>query len=279
MINMIKADLYRIFKNVGIYIALAIMILTIGLSIYLVTPGTVGQMSVGDISTVQSAELPLTYEELESLSISEFREKMLSVEGYALDRDMLTTNMNMYYVFIFVAALAVTIDFSSGSVKNTLTSAISKRKYFLSKTVIIFGICIIFFFLNTYISYFANLIFNGKNLSSSLWTVTSITLVQLPAALALISILSGIAFMARKTAVYNMVTIPFVMVFQLLMGAAVKVLGLNQKYVYYELQIMFGKLANNPSDSYMIKSYIVCAVIIALFNIAGYVVFRKAEIK
>lgn len=42
---------------------------------------------------------------------------------------------------------------------------------------------------------------------------------------------------------------------------------------------MFGKLANNPSDSYMIKSYIVCAVIIALFNIAGYVVFRKAEIK
>lgn len=51
MLNMIKADIYRINKNIAFYIAIAFTLLMIGVSVYMVQPGSVGQASVGDVST------------------------------------------------------------------------------------------------------------------------------------------------------------------------------------------------------------------------------------
>lgn len=285
MINMIRADLYRIFRGKGIYVAILIMLLMIGTSIYTVSPGSVGQMQVGDVSTVDySIENEvfedMDYEEVADMSTKEYRKVMLKrVKNYKLDQAILTANMNLYYIFIFIIAVAIAVDFSGGCIKNTLSSAISRKRYFLSKAVLIFGLSTLFFFLNTYISYFSNLIFNGKNLSSSLWAVTKLTLLQLPPAFALMSILFGIAFLTKKTAVYNMITIPFIMVFQLLLAFVIGTLGLDKKYFNYELQIMFGKLADNPSNHYMMNSYLLCTVIIVAFILLGWLSFRKVEIK
>lgn len=281
MINIIKADMYRMVRNVGLYIAAAILLFMIGMSIYSISPGSVGMANIGDISTVHTLEEGDRAEvvDLRDISLKDYRKIMINSEGYALDKDILTANMNLYYIFIFIAAIIITLEFSGGCIKNTLSSAISRNKYFVSKAIVVFGLCIVTFFLNTYLVYFSNLIFNGKNLSSDLWTVTKATLVQLPPAFALISILFGIAFMTKKTAAYNMVTIPFIVVFQLLFNLATKLFDIPVKYYYYELQLMFGKLLDNPSKSYMMQSYGVCAVIAAVFITAGWLCFRKAEIK
>lgn len=281
MINIIKADMYRMVRNVGLYIAAAILLFMIGMSIYSISPGSVGMANIGDISTVHTLEEGDRAEvvDLRDISLKDYRKIMINSEGYALDKDILTANMNLYYIFIFITAIIITLEFSGGCIKNTLSSAISRNKYFVSKAIVVFGLCIFTFFLNTYLVYFSNLIFNGKNLSSDLWTVTKATLVQLPPALALISILFGIAFMTKKTAAYNMVTIPFIVVFQLLFNLATKLFDIPVKYYYYELQLMFGKLLDNPSKSYMMQSYGVCAVIAVLFITAGWLCFRKAEIK
>lgn len=282
MINMIKADSYRIFRSVGIYIAVAFMLLMIAVSVYSVGPGSIGMATVGDVSTgdaYSTAADDFSAGVLQEMSMSEYREIMLKSEGYELDRAILGQNMNLYYVFIFVAALAITVDFSAGSIKNTLSSAISRKRYFISKAVFVTACCLLLFFLNTYLTYFFNLFFNGKNLASSLWTVTKISLVQLPPVLALISILTGLAFTLKRNAVYNMITIPLVLVFQLLFNLAVKFFGIKQKYIYYELQIMLGRLADKPSESYLWQSYGICAVIIIVFTLTGYLSFRKAEIK
>ncbi|MBO5448821.1 MAG: hypothetical protein J5994_05790 [Ruminococcus sp.] len=282
MINIIKADLYRIFKGVPIYIALGITVLMISVSIYMVEPGHIGQVNIGDVSTVSSQDEVmdgLTIEVVNNMSVSEIRELMLKKEDYKLDKDILSANMNLYYMFIFVAALAVTVDFSAGSIKNTLSSAIDRKKYFLSKTALVFGVCLLMFFLNTYISYFANLVFNGKNLSSGIGEVTKTSLMQLPPMLALISILNGVAFMTKKTSVYNLIAIPLVMVFQLVLSLAFTLFSINAKYADYELQVMIGKLVNDPSDGYILRSYIVCAVLILVFNTAGWLSFRRSEIR
>lgn len=284
MINMIRADLYRIFRGKGIYIAVSIMLAMIAMSIYNVSPGSVGQMQIGDVDTAQYSvnEVALgdvTYQELQDMSMKDYRKMMLKVKDYQLDKDILAANINMYYTFIFIIALAVTVDFSGGCIKNTLSSAISRKKYFLSKAVLIFGLSTLLFFLNTYIVYFSNIIFNNKNLSSSLWEVTKITLIQLPPAFALMSILLGISFLAKKTATYNVVTIPFILVFQMLLAFAIGTLNLNKKYINYELQIMFGKLARDPSNHYILNSYLVCAVIMIGFTLLGWLSFRKTEIK
>lgn len=284
MINMIKADCYRISKSIAMYIGIMIMLLMIGTSIYTVQPGSIGMVSVGDVSTMQTSGIEtafgnITLEEMQTMGISDFRAIMLKIEGYELDRDILAQNMNLYYVFIFVAALAIAADFSNSRIKNTLSSAISRNKYFASKLIFVTAVCLIIFFMNTYITYFANIIFNGSKLSAGIGNVTKASLMQLPAVLALISILNGLAFMLKKPSLFNTVVIPFVMVFQLLLSLAVKLFNINEKYIDYELQIMLGKLAYDPSVSYTVHSYIVCAVIITVFTLLGYLSFRKAEIK
>ncbi len=282
MINIIKADFYRVFKSIAIYIGIVVMLFIIGTSIYAVQPGNIGTINVNSVSTNEtysSAMTDMTVTELTSLSLTDFRKIMLKAEGYELDRDILAQNINLYYVFIFVAALTIAVEFSGGKVKNTLSSAISRNKYFASKTLFVTLLCLLFFFANTYITYFANIIFNNKNLASSLGTVTKITLMQLPAILALISVLNGLAFITKKTSYFNTISIMLIMIFQLLLNFAIKLFNIDEKFANYELQIMLSKLANNPSHSYIVHSYIICAIIIIVCNLLGYLSFKKSEIK
>ena len=278
MMNMIRADFYRISKNMVMFIALAFVIFMAAVSIYFVEPGSVG-VHYESGAVIENELNEMSQEELGDLSTGEYREIMLKTENYALDKDILASNINLYYVFIFAAAIAITVDFSGSCVKNTLSSAISRRKYYFSKLITVSLCCLAFLFLNTYIVYFGNIIFNGDNLASDIETVTKITLLQIPPILALISVLTGFAFMFRKTAVFNAVTIPFLMIVQLLLNLISAFIKIPESTYDYELQRMISILAGEPSGGYIIKSYAVCAVIIALFNIIGWMSFKKAEIK
>ena len=267
MINIIKSDSYRIFRGTAIYIAIGIMLLTISISIYNIQPGFIGNASVGDInienfktSNYDEVMSEYTSDDFKAMSLADYRQVMFKVKGYKLDRDILGTNINLYYVFIFAAALAVTVDFSSCSITNNL-------------------MCLIFLFANTYIMYFANIIFNTKQFSSDISEITKITVMQIPPVLALAAVLTGIAFITRKTAVYNTVTIPLIMVIQLVLNLVASALSLKEKYLQYELQLMLAKLANNPTQSYMINAYLLCGGIIVLFYTSGWLSFSKAEIK
>ena len=278
MINMIKADFYRIIRGVGIYIALAVILAMIALDIYSAEAGSVGVHVVSQVE-IENELSGMTYEEINDLSMRDYREIRLESENYQLDRDILATNSNLYYVFIFAAAIAVTVDFSGSSIKNTLSSAINRGSYFLSKLVVIALCCLLLCVLNTYIMYFANIIFNGRNLASDIGTVTKITLIQLPPVLAFASILTGFAFALKRTAVYNAVTIPFLMLVQILESLLSVIFKIPNKVFDFELQTMMAKLAYEPSAEYILKSYIVCAVIIIAFNLMGWLAFKKAEIR
>lgn len=284
MINMIKADFYRVFKGNAIYIAIFLMLAMIAMSIYNVSGGSVGQASVGGISTteydlnVDNLE-GYDYEEIQKMSMSEYRKVMLMAKNYKLDKSILASNMNLYYIFIFVAALAITADFSTGSIKNTLSSAISRRKYYVSKIIFVNLVCIILFFCNTYLAYFANIMFNSKNLASGIGEVTKITMMQIPEVLALVSLLVGIAFLTKRTAIYNMISLPFIIVFQLILGLIVHIFHIKETYIYYELQLMFGKLAGKPSGRYVLYAYLLCAVILLFCYLCGWLSFRKTEVK
>lgn len=278
MINMIKADTYRIVRSTGIYIALALMLLMIAMSIYVVEPGRI-MVNVNTNTVVENDLSNMSYDEVQDLSLSDYRKLMLKTKGYQLDRDILAYNMNLYYIFIFVAVLVVTMDFSGSCAKNTLSSAISRKKYFLSKLASVTLCCMVLFFLNTYIVYFANIIFNNKNLASDIGTVTKISLLQLPPILALVSFLTGLAFVLKRTAIFNTITIPFFLIGQTLLSFAFAAFKIPDKYFNYEVQKMLVNLADDPSKEYILKSFLLCAVVIVVCNVAGWMFFRKAEIK
>lgn len=275
MTNMLKADLYRILRGKAIYFAVILMFFMLGLSIYGVSAGSVGMNTSMGVSDGLN-DVP--YEEGRPLSMSEYRKLALSAEGHPLDLDILTANMNLYYVFLFVAVIVLTADFSSGCVKNTLSSAIDRNKYFLSKLVMVNLCCTALFFLNTYAAHFGTILFNSGKFASDIGTLTKVSLVQLPAILALVSILTGIGFLVKRTSVFNTVTIPLIIVFQLALQLCATYFPIKQSFLRYELEAMIHGLASNPSTGYLLRSYLVCAGIIVAFNLAGYLSFRKAEI-
>ena len=218
MLNIIKADLFRILKGKGIYIIIILLFLLSLMSAYTVSPLNVGLNVSGDTTE----NYGLSDEWLEKLysvkSMSETRDILINHGHYEVDVANVVHNNNMYYFFIAVVVFVLCCDFSNGTIKNTVSTNISKKKYYFSKLLLAIGLGTIITFLNVYFAYFSNLFMNGNNFVSSLSNITLLTIRQLPLLYAIISVLITIAVIVRKTSIYNGISIPLLMLFQLILG-------------------------------------------------------------
>ena len=168
MLNIIKADLFRILKGKGIYIIIILLFLLSLMSAYTVSPLNVGLNVSGDTTE----NYGLSDEWLEKLysvkSMSETRDILINHGHYEVDVANVVHNKNMYYFFIAVVVFVLCCDFSNGTIKNTVSTNISKKKYYFSKLLLAIGLGTIITFLNVYFAYFSNLFMNGNNFVSSL---------------------------------------------------------------------------------------------------------------
>lgn len=277
MFNIIKSDLYRLFKSKGFYIVIGIVIIMAIVSVVSMSPGHIG-LSVGSNIDVSDTE---TLSKISSAkSLGEFRDIMKSFGTFKLDRELIGQNVNLYYMFIVFVVIILTKDFSNKSIKNTLSSAISRKKYYISKLILILGISTLLILFNNYLSYFLNLAVNGKEFASSIGEITKMTVYQLPLLYGIISLLVSIAFITRKTSMFNTISIPFIMVFQLVVITITSMFRIKADwFTNYELQYALVNLTNNPTNSYILKCSLLGIGYIVIFGLIGYYVFRKAEIK
>ncbi len=277
MFNIIKSDLYRLFKSKGFYIVIGIVIIMAIVSVVSMSPGHIG-LSVGSNIDVSDTEALSKISSAKSLG--EFRDIMKSFGTFKLDRELIGQNVNLYYMFIVFVVIILTKDFSNKSIKNTLSSAISRKKYYISKLILILGISTLLILFNNYLSYFLNLAVNGKEFASSIGEITKMTVYQLPLLYGIISLLVSIAFITRKTSMFNTISIPFIMVFQLVVITITSMFRIKADwFTNYELQYALVNLTNNPTNSYILKCSLLGIGYIVIFGLIGYYVFRKAEIK
>lgn len=281
MFNIIKSDLYRMFKSKGIYICLFFIILMIGVSLYTLEPGSIG---VSNASTDSLETSTLSVEELEEIdntnSMSKIRQIMKKNGGFSLDKEIISKNANLYYIFIAIVVIILVGDLSNSTIKNTLSSAISRKKYYFSKLITCLMVCTILLLLNNYGMYFSNILLNGKEFSSGLLEITKCTLVQIPIIYGIISLLVCFGFMFKKTSIFNSITIPLIILAQIILSAIISLFKLNATDIFpYEFQYMLSYLISDPTTTYIIKSILLGVVYIITFNIIGYISFKKAEIK
>lgn len=280
MINIIKSDIYRIFRGKAIYIAIVIMMVMIVISCYELSPGYIGMTSISDQQTESTEKL--TKEDMgiiiESRSLKKMREIMKKYP-YELDKEIIGANANLYYIFIIIIVVVLSSDFSNSCIKNSISSAISRKKYYLSKLSLSFVLCTGLIILNNYGAYFLNLIMNNKAFSSSLGEIAKCTLYQLPILYGIMSVLVGLCFIVKKTSVFNTISIPLLLVSQLALSGIIKLFSLKPNIVNYEFQVALGNLINNPTNEYLIRCTILGIIYILLFNLIGYYSFKKAEIK
>lgn len=277
MINIMKSDLFRIFKGKAIYITTVIIVFMSLLSAITMQSGHIG------FSTSSNIDLnnPEVVAEISNVkSLGEFRSVMKKMGPYPLDKQMIGENINLYYVFIIITVIVLVTDFSNGSAKNTLSSAITRKKYYFSKLILILGLSTVLIFFYNYLNYFLNLAINGKDYATPLVEFTKITISQLPILYGIISLLMCIAVNFRRTALFNTISIPLIFVTQLIIVGINTLFGIESKIlVNYELQRALANLAGNPTGQYVFNCTLLGLGMLLIFNIIGYYSFRRAEIK
>ena len=150
----------------------------------------------------------------------------------------------------------------------------------MSKLITCIGLGTFLILINNYGSYLINLIMNGKEFSAGLLEITKLTILQLPILYGIISMLVCIGFCFRKTGTFNSITIPLIMVVQLIIMGVVTLFHLDSANILnYEFQYIIGNLVANPSNTYILKTLVLAIFYIIVFNVIGYSVFRKTEIK
>ncbi len=279
MLNLIKADFYRILRGKAIYICMLFILLSGFVSALTISPGHVG-LSVSS-STSDIMNDPEFFEKLQKAnSITALRDVMKSQGEFKLDREILGQNVNLYYVFIAITVVTLCVDFSNRTVKNTLSSSISRKKYYLSKVITIFTLSTFILVFNNLSAYLINYFMNGIGYTSSLKEILELTIIQMPLIYGIISLLIAFAFVFGKTSVFNTIAIPFIMVVQLIGLGIINLFRIKADWFYnYEIQFALAKLANNPSSGFIIKCVCLGFIYIVLFNSVGYLVFKNKEIK
>ncbi len=279
MFNIIKSDLYRLFKGKAIYITVFIMAVMLGLSIYELQPGYIGVTSGGLEQMYEEDPEEITdMRDMNAQSLAEAR-KMFKQYPYELDKAILGTNANLYYLFVIIIAVIISVDFSKRTVKNTISSAVSRRKYYFSKLICCLLTCTILVLFNNYGMYIINRLVNGEGFSSGLETITRVTLYQLPIMYGIISLLVCISVVVKKGSAFNAISIPLLIVAQILLSLFVKIFKIKSGIFNYEYQTVLGKLAGSPENNYIIKCVMLGIIYIVIFNVIGYYSFKKAEIK
>lgn len=277
MINICRSDLYRLIRGKSIYVIILVSAFFTALSLYQVAPGVILNIGFGhsDASNILSM---IPAEEYNSMTLYAVREYMLSRDDYCLELDFISQNMNLYYAFVVLGFVIITSDFSAGSVKNTLSSAISRNRYYFSKISFTLFACAAFTLMNDLAFHAAGVVFNGKSYLP-LKETFKVYLYQFPIIMTLAGIVSGLAFICRKASFYNGLAIPFVLLCQMffsLYGALAKV---DEKYAEYELSTALYNVIHKPSDAYLLKVYVICFIVFSFFMITSYFSFKKTEIK
>ena len=252
MINLMKADLYRIVKTKGFIIFWLVSFLVSMLSIANHEPG--GILLGGDFDLNADRKL-----------------------------DILQTAMNLVYYFLLIMPVfgIITAEFSEHTIKNTITSAISKGKFYFAKTLFALVYSLGCFLGANYLFYFVNRAVNGSKYSSPLGEYSKILFGQFPVFVAIVSAFVFFAFYFKKGAAFNSIVIITPLVYSFIISILCEIDGAQkvcQKLIKFEVSTMIANLALGCSKSYRTDCYIISATVTVISCVLGYLIWKKREV-
>lgn len=252
MINMMKADVQRIFRGEGIYYTMGALILFIIMHVS-------GQSNVGDTT--------------------------LRNTGINMPFYLMQITSNVIFAIIPTVIFIGADDFSTGAVKNVLTSGTSRIQYYASKLILSFLFCIFLFGLHILGGTIIVTIIRGFGGTFDMDFVISVLkpfLAQLFLLLAVASVGMFFVFVTRKTSDVTGWFVAFIMAPSPLI---VQLLApINERFINlldFELVTMIAQLSSftELSTGDITRILLTGAAYILISTIAGIMLFRKCEIK
>ncbi len=281
MINMMKADLFRIIRSKSIYVIFAIMLTMAIISAVIKMPGTIATANSDSMEEINEIADEENTNSLDAV-LSKLDSKRSDEQKKEFSLKVIGSNMNLYYFIVFIVYGVLAADISNKTIKNTLSSISDKRKYFLSKLIFILSAATLLIFLNTLFFYGINMIVNGEKYSVSLLRMLEATLLQLPILLGLTAFLTLIVYIFKSGAWYNSIALLGIILFQTILSLSNSLLKCSAITTYlkkYEAQVALYKLAVHPETYHTIVCIIMGIVMFLASVIASYYIFKKSEIK
>ena len=263
MMNLMRADMYRILRGKAVYISLAVMVLLAALVVFVfrIAPAT-------GIITEEDVFVPVA-------------------ENYmtgAMGAELAIGGMNNI-AFIFLVGIVVTAmaAFSSGAVKNELTIGIGRTKFYFSKWLLtcLLSISAMLIFLAMFII-FATFV-DGFGYWGDGYLAEVLTSFGLQSILAIAFSSIGVffSFVTRKAAAVNGLYIAFMLVPTFIIALLAEAFPRAMDFVVYDMSFLFGVFATaaNQPTADIVRGVIIGLGYILVSTVAGVLLFRKAEIR
>ena len=254
MLNMAKADLYRLVRSKGTYICLAIMAVLYA-----------GALVTDSFAVITAGYDPSRYFD----------------SSYQTDLRMAGCNANYYFLMLFPVSILLISDFSSQTIKNTLSSVTTKTKYFVFKFLAVQCVSIVYFLLGNSAYYVIRRLIYGSAKASAASEYFSVIFWQLPTFIATTSVFVLLAFIIRKSAMFNTIIILVPSVYTVTIGVFLemkKTRGFAERYlVDYDFTNIYQYIAASRSTGFHMQVALISLIIAAAAFVAGLRIFNRSE--
>ena len=269
MMNLMRADIYRIFRGKAVYVTVGVMVLIVLLTVYVMRVG----MTVG-VAEPAPGEYT-TFEEL----LAPAEEMSGSVAaGIAL------SSMNVViYLLLPLIVVVATATFSSGAVKNELPMGISRMRFYFSKLVLggIFSALMMLVFLALHV--LMAITVDGIGYWGDGFVLESLQIfgAQLFIMLAITAVGIFFCFATRKTGAVIGLYLAFLLAPSMIISIIAIGFENAMNLLNYDLAHQILIFSHLPvRESYeIIRGLLIGLVFLVVPTVGGLVVFKRAEIQ
>ena len=269
MINIIRADLYRIVRGKAVYITFAVMMLVVLLSVFVFRA----------MPSVTIAET----EAMAHMNESSMPELPDAMNGAFAARMVMSSMETMVYFFLPLIIAVAMAMFSTGAVKNELSTGLDRTKLYFSKFVLSFALCVVFMLLYVFSTVLLATLLDGIGYwgDGLLLDLLKDFGALMPLVLAFNSVGMFFCFVTRRTAAVNGLYIALLLVPTIVVSLLSLAFPEAVRYFDYDLFNQFHILlpVSNLTATELARSFAVCLAFIVVPTLAGVGLFRRAEIK
>lgn len=252
MLNIIKADFYRLTKTKGFYLYWILTIVISAITIIMKQPGGINVGSVGFIDTDNT-----------------------------LDVSQMSANFTFYYLMLFNVFGIVVSEFSEMTVKNTISSAVSRKMYYIAKFTFTEIYVLVSFVIANVGFYVVNRIVNNdKEYYTTFGHYMKLFVRQLPIMAGACAVVILLAFVVKRAATFNALTLLFPLIYTtiLMIGLSDKGENIFSTLLKYELATQLGWVVSDPTSSYLTNCTLLGFGVVVVSFVVGYITFNKFEL-
>jgi ABC-type transport system involved in multi-copper enzyme maturation permease subunit len=276
-----RADIYRLYSGKAIYVTFAIMILFSILLVFVFRSAPQTGIIIND--TELSERLETLEDEFEVVSEVFLPDRLDSMNGAVAAQIVLLTTDTLAIFFLVLICIVIMEMFSTGAIKNELSTGMNRSKLYLAKftlsSAFSIGLMFVFFLESVFLAtLFDGLGYWGDGHFANIIASFSALLLFV---VALNSVGSFLGFVFRKEGTVIWLFLGVMYLPQAIVGLISMAIPSAAELLNYDLfsQVAFLSQVANITSAELARSIAICFIFIIVPTIAGITIFRRTEIK